>query len=176
MNASRRKNVVRITTALVAVVLTIGGTLYALDATRRATPSQTPSALAGDHAVNIDQTGLAIDGYDPVTYFTTGKPMKGDFQITAEHDGATYRFVSEQNRDRFRQNPSRYAPQYGGYCAYGVSVGKKFSSDPTVWKIVDGRLFLNLDQNIANLFNKDVPGHIAKADRNWKKIADEPAR
>lgn len=133
------------------------------------------SALAADE-VNTDRTGLAIGGYDPVSYFTSGQPTKGDFQITTEHDGAVYRFANEENKRRFRANPERYSPQYGGYCAYGVSYGKKFSADPTVWKIADGRLFLNLDESIAEKFNQDVAGHVRKADKNWKGLADKPAR
>lgn len=127
------------------------------------------------NAVNTDKTGLAIGGYDPVAYFTEGKPTKGDFQITAEHDGAVYRFASEENRKLFLESPDRYLPQYGNYCAYGAAVGKKFSSDPTVWQIVDGRLYLNLDENIATQFNDDLQGNIAKADKNWGRIAEKPA-
>ncbi len=160
----------RVASLLIIAVLTAGGALVAVSAAKTDAP---PSSA---HAVNADKTGLAIGGYDPVTYFTAGEPRKGDFQITHEYKGAVYRFVNESNRDRFRKSPAQYAPQYGGYCAYGVAVDKKFSSDPTVWKIVDGKLYLNLDRNIAKLFNEDVPGHIDKADRNWKTLADEPAR
>jgi len=127
-------------------------------------------------ATNTDQTGLALNGYDPVAHCTRGEPTKGDFQITEEHDGAVYRFANEHHRELFRKNPQRYVPRYGGYCAYGVSVGKKFSADPTVWKIVDGRLYLNLDESIAEKFNEDITGHINQADQNWKKLAEEPAR
>jgi len=130
--------------------------------------------LAADE-VNTDRTGLAIDGYDPVAYFTEGRPVKGDFQITAEHDGAVYRFASKANRDRFRNAPHRYVPRYGGFCAYGVAVNAKFTADPTVWKIVDGKLYLNLDENIAAQFNKDVAGHIEKANRNWKTLKSKAA-
>lgn len=133
------------------------------------------SALAID-AVNTDKTGLAINGYDPVAYFTAGKPTKGDFQITAEYQSAVYRFASKENREQFLKDPGKYAPRYGGYCAYGVAVDKKFAADPTVWKIVDGHLYLNVDKNIADKFNKDLPGYIAKADQNWKSLADKPGR
>ncbi len=133
------------------------------------------AAVASDE-VNSDKTGLALSGYDPVAYFKLNKPAKGDFQVTAEHQGAVYRFANEAHRDLFRKNPSRYLPQYGNYCAYGVSVGAKFSADPTVWKIVKGRLYLNLDENIAKLFNQDLAGHIKKADENWRTLAKKPAR
>jgi len=134
------------------------------------------TAVFAADEVNTDKTGLAIGGYDPVTYFAADKPAKGDFQITAEHDGAVYRFINEHNRDLFKKNPQRYVPQYGNYCAYGVAVGQKFSADPTVWKIMDGKLYLNLNPQIAELFNKDVKGHIAKADQNWKQIQSKPAK
>lgn len=133
------------------------------------------AAFAADE-VNTDRTGLAIVGYDPVAYFTDGEPTKGDFQTTAEHDGAVYRFVSEENRARFLESPDRYVPQFGGYCAYGVAVGAKFSADPTVWKIVDDKLYLNLDENIAAKFNEDADGYIAKAESTWKELHDAPAR
>ena len=131
-------------------------------------------ASAADE-VNTDRTGLALGGYDPVSYFAVGKPTKGNFQITAEHEGATYRFASKSNRDLFARSPGRYAPQYGGYCAYGVAKNAKFSADPTVWKIVDGKLFVNLDQDIAALFEKDVPGHISKANKNWSGLRSKSA-
>lgn len=132
-------------------------------------------ALASDE-VNVDKTGLAIGGYDPVAYFTVGQPTKGDSQITAEHNGAVYRFVNKESRRRFLNHPGQYLPQYGNYCAYGIAKGQKFSADPTVWQIQDGRLYLNLDQNIATLFNKDVAGHIARANENWKTLVSSPAR
>ena len=132
-------------------------------------------ALASDE-VNTDRTGLAIGGYDTVAYFSSGRPVKGNFQITAEHEGVVYRFANEKNRDVFESNPERYAPQYGGYCAYGVAENAKFSADPTVWKIVDNRLYLNLDKNIARLFNRDLSGHIAKANDNWRSLENKPAR
>ena len=132
------------------------------------------AAFAVDE-VNADKTGLAIGGYDPVSYFV-GKPAKGSYKITATHQGATYRFATEANRKRFQKNPTHYAPQYGGYCAFGVGLGKKFSADPTVWKVVDGKLYLNLDTDIARLFDKGLDENIAKADKHWKNISDKAAK
>lgn len=126
-------------------------------------------------SINTDKTGVAVSGYDVVAYFKSGKPMKGNFQIAFKHEGATYRFASKENLESFKSNPKRYLPAYGGYCAYGVSVGQKFYADPTVWKIVNGRLYLNLDQNIAKLFEKNLQGNIRKADKNWTQIAEKPA-
>ncbi len=119
------------------------------------------------------QSPVAIGGYDPVAYFDAGQPTPGTGHHTATHKGVTYLFSSKQNQERFSAHPEKYAPQYGGFCAYGVSVGKKFYSDPNRWKIVDGKLYLNLDKDIQKKFNADVAGAIAKADRNWKRIQDK---
>lgn len=116
---------------------------------------------------------LALHGYDPVAFFTSGKPTLGDARHIATHGGAAYYFASESNRDAFEADPAKYAPQYGGYCAYGVAVGKKFDGDPRFWKIVDGKLYVNLNADIAGQFNDDVAGSIAKADSNWRDIASK---
>ena len=113
---------------------------------------------------------LALHGYDPVAYFTEGAPVRGQDTITAVHEGAAYRFSSEDNKRLFERNPARYAPQYGGYCAYGASVGKKFDGDPRLWTIHQDRLYLNLNPDIVAAFEKDIPGAIAKANQQWKKI------
>lgn len=126
------------------------------------------AAFAED--TNTDKTGLAIQGYDPVSYFTDGKAVAGNFQITAEHEGATYRFATEAHRDQFKKAPQKYLPQYGGYCAYGVSLGKKFPADPSTFKIVSGKLYLNLAPPIAEAFNKDLKKNIANANTQWKVI------
>ena len=127
--------------------------------------AQTVSA----HNTN-DVSHVAIGGYDPVAYFEMGKPMPGNGHNTATHNGATYLFSSKEHKEKFEANPEKYAPQYGGFCAYGVSVGKKFFSDPERWKIVDVKLYLNLDKDIQKLFNQDVAGHLAKAEANWPNI------
>ncbi len=115
----------------------------------------------------------AVSGYDPVAYFTEGQPVRGSGYHVTDYQGVTYLFASEANQEEFEANPERYAPAYGGYCAYGLSVGKKFVSDPEVWKIVDGKLYLNLDRNIQRTWQKDIPGNIVKADRNWPEIKDK---
>lgn len=131
------------------------------------------SALAAGPDVNATSTGLALRGYDPVTYFSEGKPLPGDFNITAEHEGAVYRFVSEENKAAFAKEPARYAPQYGGYCAFGAAMGKKFDGDPNVWAIDGGKLYLNLAPKIAELWNADRPGKIKTADAQWSAIKDK---
>jgi len=117
--------------------------------------------------------GLAVHGFDVVAYFTEGKPAQGDANFAVVHDEATYRFASQANLDAFKADPAKYAPVYGGYCAYGVSVGAKFDGDPRYWKIVDGRLYLNLDAGIQQAWLKDVPGAIKKADANWPDLASK---
>ena len=89
-----------------------------------------------------------------------------------KHDGAVYQFASEENKRRFETDPARYAPQYGGFCAYGAALGKKFDGDPLAFKVVDGKLFLNLDKEIQAKWAEDIPGNIAKANQQWKRIRD----
>jgi YHS domain-containing protein len=117
--------------------------------------------------------GLAVHGYDVVAYFTDGKPTSGRAKHSSVYKGATYRFTSEEHLKAFEQRPERYVPQYGGYCAFGVSVGAKFDGDPHLWRIVDGKLYLNLNEDIQKTWLKDVPGNLEKANRNWTKIASK---
>ena len=114
-----------------------------------------------------------ISGYDPVAYFTEGIPVRGNGYNVADFQGVTYAFANEDNKELFEANPEKYVPAYGGWCAYGVAVGKKFVADPTVWKIVKGRLYLNLDRNIQAKWKEDIPGHIKTANANWKEIRDK---
>lgn len=123
-------------------------------------------AFAGD----VTQSTPGISGYDPVAYFTDGKPMKGSGYHVADYKGVTYAFASKNHKQLFEDNPEKYVPAYGGYCAYGVAVGKKFVSDPEAWKVVDGTLYLNLDKDIQNKWLQDVPGYIKKSEANWKEI------
>lgn len=117
--------------------------------------------------INVDASGVAIKGYDPVAYFTTGRPTPGKAALRAAHAGATYRFATAANKAAFEKNPARYAPQYGGYCAYGVAKDALFDIDPATGQIVDGKLYLNLDRSVLKTFNKDVEGNIRTADANW---------
>ncbi len=117
--------------------------------------------------------GLAVHGFDVVAFFTKSKPVQGDANFAVVHNEATYRFSSEANLDAFKADPARYEPAFGGYCAYGVSVGAKFDGDPRYWKVIDGKLYLNLDANIQKAFLKDIPGALKKAEANWSKLADK---
>lgn len=117
--------------------------------------------------------GVTLKGYDTVGYFTQGKPVKGSKQYEYEWMGAKWHFSSAENRDLFAKNPEKYAPQYGGYCAYAVSQGVTADIDPEAWKIVNGKLYLNLSQSVAKIWSKDIPGYIAKADKNWPTLRDK---
>ncbi len=115
----------------------------------------------------------AVQGYDVVSYQAGKRPVRGNGHFVSIHDGATYQFSSADNQKLFESNPEKYAPAYGGYCAFGASVGKKFIGDPEVWRVVDGRLYLNLDTSIQSDWLKDVPGRIKSADANWREIEDK---
>jgi YHS domain-containing protein len=117
-------------------------------------------------------SSTAVGGYDPVAYFKEGKPVAGKSDITWTWKGASWRFASAENREAFRQKPEAYAPAYGGYCAWAVSQGYTAKGDPKYWKIVDGRLYLNYDAGVQKNWEKDIPGHISRADRNWPKVLD----
>lgn len=117
--------------------------------------------------------GLAVHGFDVVAYFNNAKPVQGDARYAVVYKEATYRFASKANLNAFKASPAKYEPAYGGYCAFGVSVGAKFDGDPRYWRIVDGRLYLNLDRDIQQTWLKDVPGAIKKAEANWPKLRDK---
>ena len=127
------------------------------------------SAFAEDYSYSTP----GISGYDPVAYFTDGKPVRGSGYHTTVVDGVTYAFATAEHQKMFEANPQKYLPAYGGYCAYGVAVGKKFVADPEVWKIVEGKLYLNLDKGIQQKWQKDIPGFIKKADSNWVTMKDK---
>ena len=116
---------------------------------------------------------LALHGYDPVAYFTDAKPTLGNSKLVVANNVASYYFANQANLDMFKANPGKFEPQYGGYCAFGVSIGKKFDGDPNQWKIVDGKLYVNLNADIAEKFNADVPGALKKAEGNWPTIQDK---
>lgn len=114
--------------------------------------------------------GIAIRGYDPVAYFTDGKPVPGKAEFSHTWNGATWQFASAEHRDMFKADPAKYAPQYGGYCAYGASQGYKAPIDPTAWRIVGGKLYLNYNAAIQKTWSADIDGFIRKADTNWSKL------
>ncbi len=115
--------------------------------------------------------GLAIRGFDPVAYFTEARPVRGQAAFTHAWGGTTWRFASAANRDRFAADPAAFAPQYGGFCAFAVSEGYDAPIDPSAWKIVDGKLYLNYDRGVQRRWEADIPGRIAKGDANWPSVA-----
>lgn len=119
-------------------------------------------------------TPLAMRGYDVVSYTQGISPLAGSAEFAVVNDGATYYFATAANAATFAAKPAAYLPSFGGFCAYGASVGKKFDGDPTIFKIADGRLHLNLNQEIHAAFLADVAGAVAKADTAWASIADKP--
>ena len=127
-------------------------------------------ALAGGKVNSSTFGSVAIEGYDPVAYFTDGKPMEGNSDFEHEWNGATWQFASAANRDAFLAEPEKYAPQYGGYCAWAVSQGYTAKIDPEAWSIVDDKLYLNYSKSVQSQWQQDVPGNIAKGDANWPAI------
>ncbi len=124
-------------------------------------------------AADYTHSTPAVQGYDVVSYQAGKRPVRGNGNFVSTHKGATYQFSSQANLEKFEANPEKYAPAYGGYCAFGASVGKKFIGDPEVWRVVDGTLYLNLDTGIQAEWLKDVPGRIKTADAKWKKIKNK---
>lgn len=120
----------------------------------------------------VTHSVVGVQGYDLVSYHTGARPQRGNGNHVSTLDGVNYLFVSKKNKQAFDRNPEKYLPAYGGYCAFGASVGKKFIADPEIWEIVDNRLYLNLDNKIKGLWVKDIPGNIKKANSNWKQIRD----
>lgn len=110
--------------------------------------------------------GVAVGGYDPVSYFS-GTPEEGSPDITLSYRSAIWRFASADNRQAFQADPERYAPAYGGYCAWASAQGYLAKGDPQYWDIIDGRLYLNYDANIQTKWRADIPGFIKKAEKNW---------
>ncbi|KEJ89779.1 YHS domain-containing (seleno)protein [Sulfitobacter donghicola] len=140
------------------------------------------AAFAGDQFV--DETGFAVSGYDVVAYFSLPQnalgqqqtaPVEGNKSITAEHNGATFAFSTEANREAFLANPTKYAPQYDGHCAYGVAKGGKVPGNPTLWRIVDDKLYLNITKNVVGFWEEDIPGNIELSTENWPSLDPKPA-
>jgi YHS domain-containing protein len=115
-------------------------------------------------------SNVAVGGYDPVAYFTDGRPVRGVAQFRVTHQGYEYRFASADHLATFRANPSRYVPQYGGYCAWAVANGYTAAGNPQNWRIVDGRLYLNYNDEIQTRWERDIPGFIRAGNANWPSV------
>lgn len=118
----------------------------------------------------FERNGLAIDGYDPVAYFTEQKPVKGSPEFRTDYHGATFQFASAAHREAFVAEPAKYAPQYGGFCAYGMAKGYKAVIDPAAFTIVQEKLYLNYSESVRTRWFSDIPGYIQKADANWPEV------
>lgn len=124
-------------------------------------------AAAGAGIARAEEPRLAIKGYDPVAYFAPGAPTPGDPRFVTVWDGARWQFASAEHQALFESDPDRYAPRYGGYCAFGVSLGKKLEIDPTQWAIIDGQLYLQSGPEGTAAWREDPAARIAEADANW---------
>lgn len=118
----------------------------------------------------FERNGLAIDGYDPVAYFTEKKPVKGSPEFRTTYQGSTFLFASATHRDAFVAEPTKYAPQYGGFCAYGMAKGYKAVIDPAAFTVVRDKLYLNYSESVRTRWLSDIPGYVQKADTNWPDV------
>jgi YHS domain-containing protein len=129
-------------------------------------------SIAGEQ---YTKRGYAISGYDAVAYFTAGEPTKGDKKIQAEWNGAKWLFSSEAHKELFLGNPEKYAPAYDGHCAFAAGIGRKVSAKPTLWKIIDDRLFLNFSKAANTRWLDNPEDYIKDGDVNWKELGEQPA-
>lgn len=149
----------------IAVAATLGATLVPTESF--AFNEDSPAAI------NVDSQGIGLQGHDPVAYFTVGEPTLGKPEFTASHGGIKYLFASKANRDAFKANPAKFAPQYGGFCAMGVANERKFDGDPSVWHVEGGKLFLNVNKDVQKKWLEDVNGNNVKANVNWPQIRNK---
>ena len=133
----------------------------------------TTFTLSAQQSEVFIKDGNAIQGYDPVAYFKESKPVKGNEQFNFKWNDANWIFSSQQNLDSFKLNPEKFAPQYGGYCAYGMSDGHKAPTNPEAWTIVDGKLYLNYNSKVKVYWNKELAKRIEDADKNWPEIKNK---
>lgn len=129
-----------------------------------------PLSAQTRHLLNLDKQGTALQGYDPVAFFTEHKPVKGRPDLKSLHDGATYYFASVEDKIQFDKDPAKYEPAFGGFCAYGVSRNKLVEIDPDAFQIVDGHLLLQYSKGVRRDFNKDPQGNLSKANINWPML------
>lgn len=132
----------------------------------------TSFGMAAD-VVNVDQQGLALQGYDPVAYFTDNKPVKGDPNLIATYKGATYQFASAEHKKAFESNPAKYEPQFGGFCGYAASINKLAPIQVEYFQVLHGRLVLQHNEKAWKLWHEDVEGNLKKADANWPTLSQQ---
>ena len=148
-------------------------TLAACSASNAVEKTKSSPSAGGVDPVYRFSGALALKGFDAVAYFNEGNAIEGSDQFTYEWNGAKWRFASAANRDSFAGNAEKYAPQYGGYCAWAVGHGYTAKGDPEAWKIVDGKLYLNYSKDVQAKWVQDIPGYIEKGDENWPKFLKE---
>ena len=127
----------------------------------------------GAEVVNIDKNGLALQGYDPVAYFTDGKPVKGSPEFTATYKGATYQFASTEHKQLFEKSPAKYEPQFGGFCGYAASINKLAPIEVKYFQVLHDRLILQHNKKAWDLWHKDVEGNLKNADANWPTLSQQ---
>lgn len=132
-----------------------------------------PASQPARRLVNVDRSGLALQGYDPVAYFTRGQPVKGSKEFTATYNGGRYQFTSAGHKEMFERDPAKYEPQFGGYCAYAASINKLAEIGPEYWQIIDGRLILQHNRKAERLWKQDETGNLKKADNNWPGLVEK---
>src|SRR6266436_8856729 len=130
--------------------------------------------LAGE-LVNVDQNGVALQGYDPVTYFTDGRPAKGSQEFAASYNGAIYYFASAEHKAQFEKEPGKYAPSFGGFCAFAVSRGTTAPTSVDAFQIINGHLVLQNNKDVLKRWQEDPKGNFEKAEANWREIVQKNA-
>jgi YHS domain-containing protein len=135
--------------------------------------SATPVFAQTTNLLNLGKNGLALQGYDPVAFFTENKPVRGKMELKSVHNGATYYFASAEDKARFDKEPAKYEPAFGGFCAFGVSRNKLVEIDPEAFQVVQGHLLLQYSKGVRNDFNKDTQGNLAKANANWPALVQK---
>jgi len=156
---------IRIPAVMAPAALALGLTLSA------AAPAPSLADVAPVYTGFLSQS--AVDGYDPVAYFTEGRPVEGSSEHQLDYKGATWSFATAENKAAFEADPEAYAPQFGGYCAWAISQGYTAKGDPKHWRIVDGKLYLNYNASVQERWESDIPGHVASAEGNWPGIIGE---
>jgi YHS domain-containing protein len=136
----------------------------------------TPLLAQTNSLLNLNKEGVAIQGYDPVGFFTSKQPVKGRPEFKSQYHGATYYFASEEDKNLFDKEPAKYEPAYGGFCAYGVSRNKTVEIDPEAFQVVHGKLLLQYSKGVRDEFNKDAQGNIAKANANWPSLVEKKGK
>ena len=129
-----------------------------------------PSAVLAQEIYTKGGSTLALEGYDTVSYFVSGKPVSGKASLVTNYKGVVWRFSSAENKSVFDANPEKFIPRYGGHCAWGTARGYVVRGDPKVWRIVGAKLYLNYNRSVQNKWNRDISGFISKANRNWPEV------